>query len=109
MSESTITTESVETYVDPDFTEDQELESTTKTDLEGEVNPYGAHKLVNAWLADRGVDKEIPPQMMYNYTRGQIRKGRKPMIKYDEATNSIQVTDLAEWFEKYVTKFSPKA
>ena len=44
--------------------------------------PYAIHKIVNGVFAVYGVDKTIPPQMMYQYTKngmiaGKESKGRK--------------------------------
>src|SRR5688500_9386199 len=30
--------------------------------------PYAAAKIVNVWLSEDGINKKIPPQMMYQYT-----------------------------------------
>lgn len=58
------------------------------------VSPYQAAKLVNAILVEVGL-KEIPPQMMYNYTK----KGYIPSVD-----KKIKVEDLHEWTTKYLAK-----
>ena len=66
------------------------------------VSPYKASVLVNQWIADRGVEKRVPPQMMYNYTTARVRKDKKPLIPITDG--KILVQDLAEWFERYAEK-----
>jgi hypothetical protein len=73
------------------------------------VTPYGAAKVVNEWLERDGFDKKLPPQMFYNYTTGQIRKEKKPMIPvvYDE-NNKVQITleALEAWYTTYADKLN---
>jgi hypothetical protein len=63
--------------------------------------PYSASKVVNKWLENDGVDKQLPPQMFYNYTVARVRKGKKPFIAINEE-NKIELQDLAEGYTKYV-------
>ena len=65
--------------------------------------PYAAAKVVNAALKEAGLDKKIPPQMMYNYTVARIKAGKAPFIAYDE-TNGVDRKSLDEWTTKYVAK-----
>jgi hypothetical protein len=67
------------------------------------VTPYGAAKLVNEHLAECNIDKQLPPQMFYNYTTARIRAGKSPLIACDES-GKIELDALAAWLEKYVAK-----
>lgn len=99
MSETTTT---VETYVDPDVQFEGELESVEEESNET-VTPYKAAGLVNKWLEEAGVEKVLPPQMFYNYTKGRINQGKKPFIEVDDK-NQIKVSSLKAWFVKYLAK-----
>ena len=67
------------------------------------MTPYRAAQIVNAALAANGIDKVIPPQMMYNYTTARIRQGKKPFIECD---NEGKITEegLKTWLVKYLAK-----
>ncbi len=65
--------------------------------------PYAAAKVVNAALAEAGLSKQIPPQMMYNYTTARVRAGKAPFIALNE-DGKIEPEALAEWLDKYVAK-----
>ena len=67
------------------------------------MTPYAAAKLVNQVLADAGLDKAIPPQMMYNYTTARISKGKAPLIECD-AEGRITEEGLQTWLAKYLVK-----
>lgn len=67
------------------------------------MTPYAACKIVNKALEEAGIDKQLPPQMFYNYTSAQLRKGKKPLITCD-SDGKITETGLAAWLEKYITK-----
>jgi hypothetical protein len=67
------------------------------------VKPYDAHKLVNEALAANGLDKRIPPQMMYNYTSARVNAGKKPFIGWTAETG-VDLDSLQEWTDKYVAK-----
>jgi hypothetical protein len=75
------------------------------------VTPYGAAKVVNEWLERDGFDKKLPPQMFYNYTTGQIRKEKKPMIPvvFDE-DNKVYISQnaLETWYTTYTAKLNAK-
>jgi len=59
------------------------------------MTPYAAAKIVNAMLAEAGVEKTLPPQMFYTY----VKKG------YIASTDGrVTVEALAEWAEKYIAK-----
>lgn len=70
------------------------------------VTPYAAAKIVNAALAEAGLTKAIPPQMMYNYTTGRLNKGKVPYIPVD-ADGKITVADLQVWLTAYLGKQAP--
>jgi hypothetical protein len=64
------------------------------------MSPYAATKLVNAWIADLGVDKKLPPQMLYTY----VKKNYIPSVEVDGKKQVTEV-DLKTWFEtKYAVK-----
>ena len=80
MSEATVTTVTVV---------DAFVENVTFT-------PYAACKVVNAFLAEAGVAKVLPPQMFYTYVgKGFIPAGTDKRIKSD---------DLLEWMLAYTAK-----
>lgn len=67
------------------------------------MTAYAAAKIVNAALSEAGLDKQIPPQMMYNYTTARIRKGKAPFIACDKE-GRITEAGLTEWLSKYLVK-----
>jgi hypothetical protein len=68
------------------------------------LTPYQAHKVVNAALAEAGLDTRIPPQMMYNYTSGRINKGKAPLIETTTVADQVRIVPkaLAAWTKQYV-------
>lgn len=66
------------------------------------TTPYQAAKIVNAKLSEEGL-KNIPPQMMYNYTSARVNAGKNPFIKFS-IENGIDLEDLDRWTEKYIAK-----
>ena len=79
-----------------------EVEVVENGHLTSNLTPYGAARLVNQRLVTEGI-KVIPPQMMYNYTTGQLRKGKKPLIGFTPETG-VNREALATWLETYVAK-----
>lgn len=69
------------------------------------MTPYAAAKFVNDELKKAGLDKRIPPQMMYNYTTARVNAKKNPLIKYDQKTG-VDVDDLKRWTAAYVLKNS---
>lgn len=67
------------------------------------MTPYAAAKVVNATFEANGSDKRIPSQMMYNYTRARINKGKASFITVDE-NGLITPEGLNEWMVKYFKK-----
>ena len=67
------------------------------------MTPYAAAKVVNATLLKAGVEKVIPPQMMYNYTSARLRKGKAPFIECD-AEGKITQEGLTKWLKVYLAK-----
>lgn len=65
--------------------------------------PYSASKVVNKWLERDEIDKQLPPQMFYNYTIARVRKGKAPFIDTD-VNGKISSEDLLKWYQKYVEK-----
>jgi hypothetical protein len=82
------------------------MASTTPQSL----TAFAAAKIVNAALIEAGLTKQIPPQMVYNYTTARVRKGQKPLIptvqvKVDgKDTTHVQVEGLTAWIKRYVAK-----
>jgi hypothetical protein len=92
-----------------------EQNSTTES-VVAVLTPYGAHKIVNAALAEADVRdpkrpqnvKVIPPQMMYNYTTGRVNAGKEPFVKFD-LTTGVDREDLVERFiPKYIATLQGK-
>jgi hypothetical protein len=76
------------------------MSNKSQTQTVQTITGYAAAKLVNHALAEAGVDKKIPPQMIYTY----LRKG------YIKSHNGLVVTEsFAEWLQAYVTKAQAKA
>lgn len=67
------------------------------------MTPYKAAKYVNEELKKAGLDKRIPPQMMYNYTKARVNANKKPFIEFDEK-NGVNEKSLVEWTKKYIAK-----
>lgn len=64
------------------------------------MSPYAATKIVNSWIADLGVDKKLPPQMLYTY----VKKNYIPSVEVD-GKKLVTEADLKTWFEtKYAVK-----
>jgi hypothetical protein len=68
--------------------------------------PYKAAKIVNAALEAAEVDKQIPPQMMYNYTTARVNKGKTPLIECVTINGQTLITEagLTKWLEAYMIK-----
>ena len=74
------------------------------------VTPYAAAKIVNAALAEAGIDKHIPPQMVYNYTTARVRKGKSPLgglVMNDEG--KVSLDSVQAWASKMITKAKANA
>lgn len=86
----------------------REYTMSDSTNTNPNLSSYQCAKLVNSWLSEEGLDKVIPSQMIYNYTSGQLKKGKTPMIvcHKDPETNKVTVTleDLKVWYTKYSNK-----
>lgn len=63
------------------------------------LTPYAAAKIVNEILVNLGVDKVLPPQMLYTYAK-------KGYIATQLVDGKIRITEagLQEWVVKYVKK-----
>lgn len=68
------------------------------------MTPYAAAKIVNARLAEEGIEKEIPPQMMYTYAK-------KNYVATEIVDGKIRVTKegLDVWLLGYVNKLLGKS
>lgn len=67
------------------------------------LTPYQAHNLVNAALEAAGLPDRIPPQMMYNYTTGKLRAGKKPLIAYTPE-GGVDRAAFEAWLARYIAK-----
>lgn len=67
------------------------------------LTPYAAAKIVNEQLEKAGVDKKVPPQMLYNYTTGRLNAGKTPLIAFALETG-VDRKDLDKWTKTYVAK-----
>jgi hypothetical protein len=56
------------------------------------MTPYGFSNELNKLLKEKGIEKTIRPQMMYNYRKNNLLK--KPLTK----------EYAIEWVEKYVKR-----
>jgi GTP cyclohydrolase FolE2 len=80
-----------------------EQDSTDKVEAEAtEVSPYKATALVNKALEEAGLDTKLPPQMMYQYA--SEKKQYIKSHKNEAGKIMIELSDLFEWIEKYITK-----
>jgi hypothetical protein len=71
------------------------------------VTPYAAAKLANAVLAERGIEKTLPPQMFYNYTTGRVNKGKAPLLacgRTEDGQVVVSVDAVIEWAHKYTPR-----
>jgi metal-dependent amidase/aminoacylase/carboxypeptidase family protein len=87
---------------------------STRTSTEATVTTLSAYevaKLANLALTEAGVERQIPPQMVYNYTSGRINKGKAPLIPTVEVEGKVRVTEEAArtWVTQYVAKQVAKA
>jgi len=64
-------------------------------------SPYQATKVVNGWIADLGVEKELPPQMLYTY----VGKGYIKSFVGEDGKKKVTNEDLKNWFDN---KYAPK-
>ena len=61
--------------------------------------PYQCATVVNSWFAEKQIDRELPPQMFYTYTK----KGY--IASYEvEGKKLVALEDLQKWFVAYVHK-----
>lgn len=58
--------------------------------------PYRAAQIANALLKNEGIEKEIKPQMMYNYRKNNI-------IKCD-ANGEFNEESFGAWLTRYIEK-----
>jgi hypothetical protein len=63
-------------------------------------SPYQCAKAVNEMFADANIDKVLPPQMFYTYTK----KGYIPSHIDEQGKKKVTHQNLADWFVRYCTK-----
>ena len=63
-------------------------------------SPYKAPTLVNGWIKELGVEKELPPQMIYTYTK----KGYIESVTGEDGKRTVTEEALRTWFTKYANK-----
>jgi hypothetical protein len=89
--------------------------STTSTTAQFISGSGPAAKLVNAFLRAEDIRdpknpekvKQIPDQMMYNYTKAKLRAGEKPLVaSFLDENDKVQIerADLERWVKQYVGK-----
>lgn len=67
------------------------------------VSPYGAAKVINGWLEMDGINKKLPPQMVYSYvSKGYIKSVEMP--EGAKCRRMITGDQLKEWYDRYVGK-----
>lgn len=64
-------------------------------------SPYKATNLVNTWIAEAGVEKKLPPQMLYTY----VKKGYIASETTEAGKQVVTEGALRTWFD---TKYAPK-
>jgi hypothetical protein len=72
------------------------------------LTPYKAAKFVNEQLEKAGLEKKVPPQMLYNYTSSRLNAGKKPLIAYT-IEKGVDQKDLERWTKAYIEKLQQKA
>jgi hypothetical protein len=71
------------------------------------ISIWTCHKLTNLALSELGVNKELPPQMFYNYTKSRLNKNLKPLIPCvmgEDGKVSVEKEDFEKWLAKYLEK-----
>jgi hypothetical protein len=65
------------------------------------MTPYAAAKIVNATIKDKGLDKVIPPQMMYTYAK-------KDYVETVTVDGKKRITSdgLEKWLVGYINKLT---
>lgn len=97
--------------VEPEQVEETEETEETTTEVVKLLNPGAQQRLVNQWLADKGIEKVLPQQMFYNYTTALVKDGKPGRIPTVESEGKVFVKEqaLREWFElKYIPKNHPE-
>lgn len=61
---------------------------------------YAACKIVNIWLAGDGINKKLPPQMIYQY----VSKGYIDHVVSEAGKKVVSEEALATWYAKYTKK-----
>ena len=67
------------------------------------ITAYEAAKRATAALKAAGVEGEVRPQMMYNYTTAKLRAGKKPLIA-STLEDGVSVEAFDVWVATYVGK-----
>lgn len=63
-------------------------------------SPYAAAKIVNIWLDGDGINKKLPPQMIYQY----VTKGYIEHLVTEAGKKVVSEQALAIWYAKYTKK-----
>jgi predicted site-specific integrase-resolvase len=64
------------------------------------LSPYKAAGVVNTWLKEDGIEKKLPPQMMYGY----VKKGYIVGTQTEDGKVCVMTEDLKAWYDKYTKK-----
>jgi hypothetical protein len=64
------------------------------------ITPYKVAKIINGAFTVLGVDKAIPPQMMYQYSRNGL------LVKGEKGIKELNKDQVSAFVTKYVTKYA---
>lgn len=79
------------------------VSATEILEMESGITPYQVHTVLNSKLAELEIDRQVPPQMMYNYDRnGVIVKGRASKVTKEAGrySNTEVINFVTKWIEK---------
>lgn len=96
-------TENTVTEIENEITLPEIVQSVIGT--ETDVTAYKIAVYVNKVFTITGTEKQVPTQMMYNYTRnGMIVKGKKGSAKEIRYTNEEAVAFVTKYTSKYISE-----
>lgn len=76
-----------------------------KEDIENEIaanllyTPYECAAVVNAWFLEKGIERTLPPQMFYTYTKKEYIESILV-----EGKVYVELNELQKWFVRYTQK-----
>jgi len=88
----------------------EQTEAQPKVSPDDLLTPYAAHVVANELFRAAGL-AEIRPQMVYNYTTGQLNKGKKAIIPTELVAREgggkqvrVRRSAVAAWAEGYIAR-----